>query len=39
MATSADLITRVLRAPGDDAVIAAVREDVRSLCSAFTPYP
>ena len=39
MATIAELITRVLRSPGDDAVIAAVREDVRSLCSAFTPYP
>ncbi len=39
MATIAELITRVLRAPGDDAVIAAAREDVRSLCSAFTPYP
>ncbi len=39
MATIAELITRVLRAPSDDGVIAAVREDVRSLCSAFTPYP
>ena len=39
MATIAELITRVLRSPGDDGVIAAVREDVRSLCSAFTPYP
>ena len=38
MATIAELITRVLRAPEDDAVITAVREDVRSLCSAFTPY-
>ncbi len=38
MATIAELITRVLRAPEDDAVIAAVRDDVRSLCSSFTPY-
>ncbi len=39
MATIAELITRVLRSPGDDGVITAVREDVRSLCSGFTPYP
>jgi glycine hydroxymethyltransferase len=39
MAQVAELITRVLRAPGDDAELAAVREDVRTLCSKFTPYP
>ena len=39
MATIAELITRVLRSPADDGVIAAVRDDVRTLCSAFTPYP
>ncbi len=39
MATIAELITRVLRAPGDESVISAVRSEVRDLCSAFTPYP
>jgi len=38
MAQIADLITRVLRAPADDAVLGAVRDDVRTLCSTFTPY-
>ena len=35
----ATLITRVLRNPADEAELAAVREDVRTLCSKFTPYP
>jgi glycine hydroxymethyltransferase len=39
MAVIAELITRVLRAPADEAVIAAVRSDVEALCSKFTPYP
>ena len=39
MATIAELITRVLRSPKDDGTIAAVRDDVRSLCEGFTPYP
>jgi glycine hydroxymethyltransferase len=39
MGQIAELITRVLRAPSDQAGLAAVREDVRTLCSKFTPYP
>ncbi len=39
MGQIAELITRVLRAPSDAAELAAVREDVRTLCSKFTPYP
>jgi glycine hydroxymethyltransferase len=39
MGQIAELITRVLRAPSDEAELAAVREDVRTLCSKFTPYP
>ncbi len=39
MARIAELITSVLRAPSDDARAAAVRDEVRSLCSGFTPYP
>ena len=39
MAQIADLITRVLRAPTDEAELASVREDVGTLCSKFTPYP
>jgi glycine hydroxymethyltransferase len=39
MAQIADLITRVLRAPADTSELAAVREDVHTLCSKFTPYP
>ena len=39
MGTIAELITRVLRAPGDEAVISAVRSEVRELCSDFVPYP
>jgi glycine hydroxymethyltransferase len=31
-------ITRVLRAPADDGELAAVREDVRTLCSKFPVY-
>jgi glycine hydroxymethyltransferase len=34
----AALMTRVLRAPADDAELAAVREDVRTLCSKFPVY-
>ena len=33
------LIGRALRHRDDDAELAAVREDVRILCSKFTPYP
>jgi len=39
MAVIAELITRVLRSPSDESVIAAVRSDVEALCSKFTPYP
>ena len=39
MGQIADLITRVLRAPTDEAELASVREDVGTLCSKFTPYP
>jgi glycine hydroxymethyltransferase len=39
MATIADLIDRVLRGREDEAVIAAVRDDIASLCSKFAPYP
>jgi glycine hydroxymethyltransferase len=35
----AALMGRVLGAPGDEAVLASVREDVATLCSKFTPYP
>ena len=35
----AALIHRVLRNPGDEAERLAVREDVATLCSKFTPYP
>lgn len=35
----ASLIARVLRNPEDAAEIKAVREDVLTLCSKFTPYP
>jgi glycine hydroxymethyltransferase len=34
-----ELIGRTLRHRDDDAELAAVREDVRVLCSKFTPYP
>jgi glycine hydroxymethyltransferase len=39
MAQIAELITRVLRAPSDESELAAVRDEVRTLCSKFTPYP
>jgi glycine hydroxymethyltransferase len=35
----AGLIHRVLTNPGDEAELGAVREDVATLCSKFTPYP
>jgi glycine hydroxymethyltransferase len=35
----ASLIDRVLRGRDDEAVIAAVRDEVRNLCSKFEPYP
>jgi len=35
----ATLITRVLRNPTDEAELAAVKQDVATLCSKFTPYP
>jgi len=39
MATIAALIARALRGHDDDAELAAVRDDVVTLCSKFTPYP
>ncbi len=39
MAAVARLIGRALDAPGDDAVLAAVRGEVRELCRAFPLYP
>jgi len=39
MATVASLIDRVLQAPGDAEVIAAVRREVAELCARFEPYP
>jgi glycine hydroxymethyltransferase len=39
MAQIAEFITRVLRNPSDEASLAAVRQDVATLCSKFTPYP
>jgi glycine hydroxymethyltransferase len=39
MARIAELIDRALAAPEDAAALAAVREDVRSLTSAFPLYP
>lgn len=38
MATIADLIHRTLVGRDDDAVIAAVRDEVRALCSKLPPY-
>jgi len=35
----ATLITRVLRNPTDETELAAVKHDVATLCSKFTPYP
>ncbi len=39
MARIAELITRVLRSVDDDATLANVRDDVRTLCADFEPYP
>ena len=39
MATIAELIVRTLDAREDDAELAAIRDDVRTLCSKFAPYP
>jgi glycine hydroxymethyltransferase len=39
MPVIASLIARALRGRGDDAELAAVREDVATLCSKFPPYP
>ena len=39
MAQIAALIGRTLRHRNDEAVLAAVRDEVRSLCGRFTPYP
>jgi glycine hydroxymethyltransferase len=39
MAVVAGLIARALRHRTDDAELAAVREEVATLCSKFTPYP
>ena len=38
MAEIAALIARALRGRADDAELAAVRDDVATLCSKFTPY-
>ncbi|MEJ5256216.1 MAG: aminotransferase class I/II-fold pyridoxal phosphate-dependent enzyme, partial [Acidimicrobiales bacterium] len=39
MSLIASLIARALRGRADDAELAAVREDVATLCSKFAPYP
>jgi glycine hydroxymethyltransferase len=39
MAEIARLMGRALRGRNDDAVLAAVRDEVRTLCSSFPPYP
>ena len=39
MGQIASLIARALRHRDDEAEIAAVREDVATLCSKYTPYP
>ena len=39
MGQIATLMGRVLRRPDDDAELAAVRDEVATLCSKFTPYP
>jgi glycine hydroxymethyltransferase len=39
MGTIAALIARALRSRSDDAELAAVRDEVVTLCSKFTPYP
>jgi len=38
MAEVANLIDRALRAGADDTELAAIRDDVRTLCSKFQPY-
>jgi glycine hydroxymethyltransferase len=38
MAEIATLIARALRGRTDDAELGAVRDDVGTLCSKFTPY-
>ena len=39
MAMIGQMMGRVLRAPDDESVIAAVRAEVRALCAAHDPYP
>jgi glycine hydroxymethyltransferase len=39
MAQIASLIGRTLRGRTDDAVLAEIRAEVRSLCASFPPYP
>jgi glycine hydroxymethyltransferase len=39
MVAIAGLIGRALRSRTDESELAAVRDDVRTLCSKFTPYP
>jgi glycine hydroxymethyltransferase len=39
MAAIAGLIARALRGRDDEAELAAVRDEVATLCSKFTPYP
>lgn len=39
MARIAELIGRVLRSPDDERELTAVRDDVATLCSKFSPYP
>ena len=39
MVEIAELVRRVLAAPDDELVRAAVREEVATLCSKFVPYP
>jgi len=38
MVTIASLIARALRGRADDSELAAVRDDIATLCSKFTPY-
>ena len=38
MAQIAEFITRVLRSPGDEVEIKAVRTEVEALCGSFQPY-
>ncbi len=39
MADIARMIAAVLRSPGDETLVAEIREEVGVLCSKFTPYP